>query len=1420
MDLNVYSCTTSHRCRHFLRAALALFVMLCGVTGSRAANTLTDQQAQHIDSIIHVGLITCQPSPDEVYSLYGHTAIHFVNTELGVDVAANWGVFSLAQKGFAFRFLMGTALYALDIQPYDSFCQYYAMHRRGIVEQPLNLSAEEKLRFAQALAENSMPQNRDYRYDFFYDNCSTRARDIIIRSLDSDVSYADDDPDERPSFRYLTHQYNADHPWARFGNDILLGLKADSPISQEDAQFLPDRLMADFAKAAKADTVGGQHKPLVGETRVIVPYFSNTSAEDFPLRPRDCFLLLLGLVIVVTGFELRMKRHLWLFDTILMLTAGICGVVLFAMIFSKHPTVSLNLQLLLLNPLPLMLVWRMVSRSRKHLPDRQYLLWLLLICLFFVGNLWQTYAEGMNLVGAALLVRNVRLWMRQRTFANISRRGPTLRRATVLACVLVAVGEARADEADNSWLQVNEIQVSNLDMFLNPQYNFGGWVELYNPTGKAISLGGLYFSDDETQLKKWHSPADMGTVEPDGHFVLWFEDQNITDRLPDYKLDAGGGMLFVSDGDGKELLRFAYPKAFPRTSYARTADGAGDWSVCTTPTPGHTNSGSIFVEARQVELPVVDKPSQVFTSPIDVHVDFPAGSTLRYTTDGSVPTLENGATSTDGNFHITRTSCFRWRTFQEGCVSSNIASRTFLWSEMPIGDSDAQMTVGHLSLPILSVVSDNRFFFDPMIGVMVKGENGIEGNGVDEPCNWNQEWPRAVSFAYFNDGEKPDFNDDAIFEISGAWSRRHHPHPFKLKANKVFGHGKTLDYPFFDEKPFIRNRTLQMRNGVDTDEGRPAERFKDSFLSYIIHYSGIDVEMQGYQPVAHFVNGQYQGVIDMREPNNKHYVFANHGWDEEEIDMFEAEEPDTLIVTQGDRVAFDRLYHLSFSAADEQSYALIRQLLDVDEYINYMALELYIGNNDWIRNNMKWFRHHYGGPFRIVLFDLDAAFNKYGMVSDWLSENFAGWQMTTLFFNLLENDSFRRQFIDTYCLMGGSVFRPELTKRLTGEARDRIENDLRAQGESAQFMVDYIDKWLVPYSNSYANFLKKFGLARLQDAEAYRLHIYSNDEGMVLMNGLVVPHGEYHGWFFSPMTVEAIAPAGMRFAGWKDPQTGSTVTEGPRYEVPEAYTTLAPVFVALDDTERKAAGVYGVMINEVSAANNSYVNDLFKRSDWIELYNTTDSDVDLKGMYLSNDSTNRHLFVFGQEVSIADASYILPARGHRVVWCDGVGGRSQLHAPFKLSKSGGYVCLTAADDSWTQTFAYTAHDDQTTIGRYPDGCKDIYRMNVPTIGKPNIRTSYLSAQEATSINGIEVFDKETTIKLRYVGNSLVVEHAAHPAATADVCFYNEAGLLIHTETAVLHGGKAIVPLTCLARGCYIAIASVKGAPSATCHFCL
>ena len=407
---------------HFFGGCLLVAILLSKATAALSmpapmegkAVAMSDDYSHHIDSVIDVSLITCQPSANEIYSLYGHTAIRFVNREMGIDVAANWGIFSMNQRGFLWRFLMGTALYTMELQPYDAFCRLYANERRGIIEQHLNLTPQEKLMFAEALQENYQPFNRDYPYDFLFDNCSTRARNILLKCINGQVHYNDGSADSthrqqhNMSFRQLIHLYTDAHPWAKFGNDMLMGVNADCKASPQQAQFLPELLMKDFNRAKVADN-GHAKRPLVKQTTVVVPYFHPITEDRFPLRPRHCFLILLTFTIAITLVEILTRKHFWLYDALLMLACSLGGMLLFVMVFSKHPTVSLNLQLLLFNPLPLFFIWRMIRRSRSHRRDRQYAFWIILICLFFVGNLFQHYAEGMNLVAVSLLLRNVRL---------------------------------------------------------------------------------------------------------------------------------------------------------------------------------------------------------------------------------------------------------------------------------------------------------------------------------------------------------------------------------------------------------------------------------------------------------------------------------------------------------------------------------------------------------------------------------------------------------------------------------------------------------------------------------------------------------------------------------------------------------------------------------------------------------------------------------------------------------------------------------------------------------------------------------------------------------------------------------------------------------------------------------------------------
>jgi hypothetical protein len=184
-------------------------------------------------------------------------------------------------------------------------------------------------------------------------------------------------------------------------------------------------------------------------------------------------------------------------------------------------------------------------------------------------------------------------------------------------------------------------------------------------------------------------------------------------------------------------------------------------------------------------------------------------------------------------------------------------------------------------LPIVSVVGQDRDLYGQEMGVLVQGSgNGRPGNGQSQACNWNMDWERPVNFSYIDANGEMVLNQDVDLEMCGGWSRAWSPHAFKLKGSKELGGNKNLPYSFFEEKPYIRNRTLQIRNGGNDTQAR----FRDPALQQIVRTSGIDIDYQSYQPVHEFINGRYIGVLNVREPNNKHYGSANYGIDTDEMD--------------------------------------------------------------------------------------------------------------------------------------------------------------------------------------------------------------------------------------------------------------------------------------------------------------------------------------------------------------------------------------------------------------------------------------------------------------------------------------------------------------------------------------------------------
>jgi hypothetical protein len=1138
---------------------------------------------------------------------------------------------------------------------------------------------------------------------------------------------------------------------------------------------------------------------------------------------------------------------------------------------------------------------------------------------------------------------------------------------------------------------INEIMASNVDQFISPAFNFDGWIELYNTTNQGIELAGLSLTNDAGE--QWTITQEVGVLPANGYKVIWFDSNDLAPQNVPFKLDVDGGTISISDSKGQVITSQTYPSSMERVSYARTTDNGDTWRLTDTPTPNATNNGSKFAD-RQIEAPVVDMPSQLFTGQLSVNVKVPAGCTLRYTTDGSLPTLESK--SAVGQFRVNETTIYRFRLFSNSMLASPVTSRSYIFKDR------------EYYLPVVSVISDRDFLYSREIGVMSKGPNGRPGNGQGDKCNWNMNWERPVNFSYLDENGDMVLNQDVNLEMCGGWSRAWTPHAFKLKGNKEFGGNKNLPYPFFTQKPYIRNRTLQIRNGGN-DNGC---RFKDAALAYIVQTSGMDVDVQSYQPVHEFINGTYIGVLNVREPNNKHYVYANFGWDDDEIDQWEMSPDSGYVQKCGTPDVYNELVDvLSPDAANSETYQEICQQLDIDEFINYMAIQFYYAGNDWPRNNVKAFRYRDGGKFRFVLFDVDAAFS-YGddvfnqfMNKEWwwfdelyprgTGSIYDQIRMVTLFKNLLQNADFRRKFIDTYCLVSGSVFEVNRARTILEELYDRVQPAMQLNGESSFSSYSSLRSSVGNRLATATRAIKNFSTFGLSSVPAQRVRLSSDTEGAkLLVNGQQVPTGKFDGNLFAPVTLKAVAPAGYAFQGWagnaatnnstlkakgslwyyydqgsldgknwmsptystsswklgyaplgysnneaittqlnygtdsnnkrptyyfrstvvldQAPVNGDEFlldyhiddgfviyvngSEAGRFNMPNgtiSYNTYAstyadqfptgtlslpynlfhkgsnviavevhnnaanstdiiwdasivanlssnttPEYLSTDaeyvlpngnnlqltacyrpltDSEMQEECITPVRINEVSGSNSAFINEYGKKNDWVELYNTTDEDIDVEGMFLTDNVDKPEKYMISKENTSANTT--IPAHGYLIIWCDKLATTNQaLHASFKVSGEGGQLMLTAADRKWKDMLTYTAHDGNSTVGRYPDGTSAVYLMNVPTIEKSNVLSSYVTAVGQSPYTAVRstLIASANGFRIRYGAQQLVVKDEATDQATVEI--FTSDGRLLERQHASLQRGTAIINVAHLSSGFYVARATNADGTRVSCKF--
>lgn len=383
--------------KHLYALFITVFLLNSQFITLRAQNVL-------VPDSIQISLLTCSPH-DEVYSLYGHTALRVENRQNGMDVAVNYGMFSFDKPFFVLRFVFGLTDYTMGIVPFENFCREYEYYGSSVTQQVLNLSPEDKVRILSALEYNYHPENRIYRYNYFYNNCTTKAVEIIADNLNGKIVYSDTVPDGM-TFRKMLHSMTKNNPWAQLGNDLLLGYGADREMTLDEYHFLPHSMLAAIDSAYIVRTDNSKCRA-VKDKFVVVEEGVQVVSKAFPFSPMACSVAFLLLNVLLSFAEWRTKKYFWLYDVFFLFLIGLAGVIITSMIFSLHPTVSLNAQILLLNPLPLVFGYQAISKQRRNVFSRFWLMEILL-----VSSLLMVYSFGVQVISPPVLLLALSLLVR------------------------------------------------------------------------------------------------------------------------------------------------------------------------------------------------------------------------------------------------------------------------------------------------------------------------------------------------------------------------------------------------------------------------------------------------------------------------------------------------------------------------------------------------------------------------------------------------------------------------------------------------------------------------------------------------------------------------------------------------------------------------------------------------------------------------------------------------------------------------------------------------------------------------------------------------------------------------------------------------------------------------------------------------
>ena len=696
-------------------------------------------------------------------------------------------------------------------------------------------------------------------------------------------------------------------------------------------------------------------------------------------------------------------------------------------------------------------------------------------------------------------------------------------------------------------LIINEIMQSNIDCVMDDINEFpDSWVELYNAGSTAVNLDQYKLGITDNPDEAWQLPSRA--IGSHQYFLLYCDKEDTGLHAP-YRIDSGksdGIWLFQNGKVADSVLKLKKQPA-PNIAYGRKDDGGEKWGYQATPTPGKANCGKLCSEL--LGTPVFSSPGKVLKVGKAVRLTIslpegaPEGTVIRYTTDGSEPTASSPEFSS--TLMLRENTVIRAKLFCDGYLSPRSVTQSYIFFP----------TNRELTLPVISIATDDRYLNDPKIGIYVDGtyQNGKK--------NFEFDWRRPINFEYFEvDGDKSALNQLCETRIQGGATRTNPLKSLAIYANKRFdANQKRFSYEFFpDQKPGLTEfKSLVLRNsGNDFDYLYNRDAIMQRAMA-----ENADLDWQAWRPAIIYINGKYRGMLNIRERSNEDNIYTNYDG-LEDIDLFE----NWNELKEG---TWDNLNAFKdFYAEHNHTLEEYAKWMDWEEFLNLMIMNLYFDNEDFPCNNIvMWRPRTEEGKWRWIAKDTDFGLGLYGASASyntiaWVNQdgydndhNGWGneWSGTRLFRRMMEDPDLRREFTDRCAIYTGDFLNEKGVRAIWDPMYEMIKTEYPFHRELYnKWWPNYAEElgnarnWLKQRDKCFLNYVKDY--YKLDSTIPMTINAgQENVNAAITFNGVKLTKGVFDGKYYKGRKVTLNStPASEQVVSWTVvvvAASGTTTTE-------------------------------------------------------------------------------------------------------------------------------------------------------------------------------------------------------------------------------------------------------------------------------------